>query len=198
MSSGSRREVTRGYVGGLILAAVIVAAALLIATWGLLALALERDPVTSDGVPRWAAPLLLLIVLALLGCTMWQQALVLLRGRKAPAWGLVVAIAGGSYLVWCLGGLLAGLSIDETWVSPFAASLAPVCGVASLLFWAVLARRVYTDRPVPKWPWERRGEPGPDWAIGDEDPWRDDRRDRDDRDDRDDPDGLDEPDGRDR
>lgn len=195
MSSGSRREVTRGYVGGLILAAVIVAAALLIATWGLLALTLQRDPVSSDGVPRWAAPLLLLIVLALLGGTMWQQALVLLRGRKTPAWGLVVAIAGGSYLLWCLGGVLAGLSIDETWVSPFAAALVPVCGVASLLFWAVLARRVYTDRPVPKWPWERRGEPGPDWAIGDEDPWGEDR---DGRDDRDDPDGFGGPGGRSR
>ncbi|WP_449281762.1 hypothetical protein [Leucobacter sp.] len=173
MSSGSRREVTRGYVGGLILAAVIVAAALLIASWGLLALTLQRDPISSDGVPRWVAPVLVLVVLALLGATMWQQALVLLRGRKSPAWGLLIAIAGGAYLLWCLGGTLAGLSIDETWVSPFAALLAPVCGLASLLFWAVLARRVYTDRPVPKWPWERRGEPGPDWAIGDEDPWRD-------------------------
>lgn len=198
MNLGSRRDVTRGYVGGLTLAAVIVAAALLIATWGLLALTLQRDPVSSDGVPRWVAPVILILVLALLGCTMWQQALVLLRGRKAPAWGLVVAIAVGSYLLWCLGGTLAGLSIDETWVSPFAATLVPICGVASLLFWAVLARRVYTDRPVPKWPWERRGEPGPDWATGDEDPWREERDGRDHWDDRDGPEGFGGPDGRER
>ncbi len=191
MNSGSRRDVTRGYVGGLILAAVIVAAALLIATWGLLALTLQRDPVSSDGVPRWVAPILVLVVLALLGGAMWQQALVLLRGRKTPAWGLLVAIAGGAYLLWCLGGALAGLSLDETWVSPFAATLAPVCALAFLLFWAVLARRVYTDRPVPKWPWERRGEDGPDWAIGDEEPWRDGPRGSDGGGDPEDPDGSD-------
>lgn len=173
MTSGSRREVTRGYVGGLLLAAVIVAAALLVATWGLLALALQRDPISSAGVPRWIAPLLLLAVLAALGAVLWQQALVLLRGRRAPAWGLLIVIAGGSYLLWCLGGVLAGLSIDETWTSPFAAALAPICAVASLLFWAVLARRVYTDRPAPRWPWEGRDEPGPDWAIRGDDPWND-------------------------
>ncbi|WP_244301297.1 hypothetical protein [Leucobacter insecticola] len=47
------------------------------------------------------------------------------------------------------------MRIDETWLSPFAAVLAPIWAVAALLFWAILARRVYTDRPTPKWPWER-------------------------------------------
>lgn len=187
MSSGSRRGVTRGYVGGLLLAAVFVAAALLIGTWGLLTLVLQRNPVTSDGVPMWAAPVIVVTVLALLAWALWQQGLVLLRGRRAPAWGHVIAITGGSYLVWCGLGMLAGLSIDETWVSPFAATLAPICAISSLLFWGVLARRVYTDRPVPKWPWERRGEPGPDWATGDENPWNDPRGD--------DPDGPESPGG---
>ncbi|MFT4233188.1 MAG: hypothetical protein QM606_10495 [Leucobacter sp.] len=164
---------TRGYVGGLLAAAVIVAAALLIAVWGLLALALQRDPVTSGGVPVWAAPVALAVVLALLGWALWQQALVLLRGRRRPAWSIIVAISFGAYLVWCLIGILAGLSIDETWVSLFAASLVPICAAASLLFWAVLARRLYTDRPVPQWPWERRNEEGPDWAIGEDGAARD-------------------------
>lgn len=158
MTGGSRRGVTRGYVAGLVLAAVIVAAALLIAGWGLLSLAMQREPVSSDGVPRWAAPLLLVLGLALLAAALWQQALVLLRGRRGPAWGVIVVAAGGVYLLWCLGGVLAGLSVDETWVSPFAAALPLIWVVASLLFWAVLARRVYTGRPAPKWPWERAEE----------------------------------------
>ncbi|WP_024356765.1 hypothetical protein [Leucobacter chironomi] len=158
MTGGSRRGVTRGYVAGLVLAAVIVAAALLIAGWGLLSLAMQREPVSSDGVPRWAAPLLLVLGLALLAAALWQQALVLLRGRRGPAWGVIVVAAGGVYLLWCLGGVLAGLSVDETWVSPFAAALPLIWAVASLLFWAVLARRVYTGRPAPKWPWERAEE----------------------------------------
>src|SRR5690606_2145339 len=80
------------------LAGVIVAAALLIATWGMLSLAMQRDPISSDGVPRWAAPVPLLLGLALLAAALWQQAIVVLRGRRGPAWGTVIALAGGLYL----------------------------------------------------------------------------------------------------
>lgn len=158
MTEGARRGVTRGYVGGLVVACAIVAAALLVAGWGGLGLALDREPVATDGVPRWAAPLILALALAMLAGSLWQQALVLLRGRRAPSWGAIIATAGGAYLMWCLGGILAGMSIEETWLSPFAALLAPIWGIAAVLFWAVLARRVYTNRPAPKWPWERREE----------------------------------------
>ncbi|GAB2549385.1 hypothetical protein [Leucobacter ruminantium] len=160
MSEGVRRSVTRGYAGALTAAAVIVAVALVVAVWGLLSLALGRDPVSSDGVPVWAAPLILAVLLGVLAWGVWRQAIVLLRGRRAPAWGIVVSLAGGAYLLWCLGGVLAGLSVEETWTSPFAAVLAPIWALASLLFWAVLARRVYTDRPPPRWPWERDEEDG--------------------------------------
>lgn len=158
MTEGSRHGVTRGYVGGLILAAVIVAIALLVAVWGVLALLGDREPVSSDAVPRWAGPILVAVAVAGLAAGLWQQALILLRGQRTPAWGLIVTSAVGGYLVWCLGGILAGMSIDETWVSPFAASLVPIWAIVAVLFWAVLLRRVYTDRPTPKWPWERAEE----------------------------------------
>ncbi|WP_245907378.1 hypothetical protein [Leucobacter massiliensis] len=161
MTEGSRRGVTRGYVGGLVAAAVVVAIALVVAAWGLIALALLRDPVTSAGVPLWAAPVILLCILALLAWGLWRQAIVLLRGRRGPAWGIVTALAVGAYLLWCLGGVLARMSIGETWLSPFSAVLIPICALASLVFWAVLARRVYTDRPPPRWPWERDEGEGP-------------------------------------
>ena len=158
MTSGSRHGVTRGYVGGLMLAAVAVAIALLVAAWGILALVTDREPVATDAVPRWAGPVLIAVIVGMLAASLWQQALILLRGQRAPAWGFVIAGALGAYLIWCLGGVLAGMSIDETWVSPFAALIVPIWAVAALLFWAVLARRVYTDRPTPKWPWERAEE----------------------------------------
>ncbi|MCW2288616.1 hypothetical protein EDF60_0453 [Leucobacter luti] len=158
MSSGPRRGVTRGYVGALIMATVIVAVALLVAVWGGLALVLGQDPVTSPSVPRWAAPLVLLVCLGILAWTLWLQALVLLRGRRSPSWGRIVTVGVGVYLVWGLAGILAGMSIAETWLSPFAAALIPIWAVVALLFWAVLARRVYTDRPPPRWPWERAEE----------------------------------------
>ncbi|MFV0435148.1 MAG: hypothetical protein ACK5LO_14390 [Leucobacter sp.] len=158
MTEGSRRGVTRGYVGGLILAAVIVAAALTVAVWGVLGLLLDRSPVTSESAPLWAAPVIIALALLLLAWGLWLQALTLLRGRRTPPWGYVVSWAGGAYLIWCLGGVLAGMTIEDTWVSPFAVVLAPIWAIAALVFWAVLARRVYTDRDVPKWPWERRVE----------------------------------------
>lgn len=157
MTGGSRRGVTRGYVGGLITAALIAAVTLVVAVWGLTGLALGIEPIVSD-VPRWAAPLILLVLVALLAVALWRQALELLRGRRAPAWGSIVSVSVGAYLLWSLGGILAGMSIQETWTSPFGIALVPIWCATCLLFWAVLARRVYTDRPVPKWPWERESE----------------------------------------
>lgn len=163
-----RRRVTKGYVVALTGAAVFVAASILVAAWGLLALATGGEPVTSGTVPAPASPVILIFALAVLAWGMWRQAIGLLRGRRGPAWSLIVAHALGGYLIWCLGGTLVGMSISETWLSPYAWLIALAWGIGSILFWAVLARRVYTDRPVPKWPWEKRGEPGPDTS------WRDD------------------------
>ncbi|MFD5599411.1 hypothetical protein ACFWHR_05085 [Leucobacter sp. NPDC058333] len=162
MTPEPRRGVTRGYVGGLVGAAIITAAALLVAAWGGLALALNRDPVESGGVGAWVAPVILATGLGILGFTLWRQALTLLRGRRGPAWSSIVTVAVGSYLWWSLLGMLGGMSLGETWLSPFAATLPAIWAIAALLFWAVLARRVYTDRAAPQWPWERNERDGRD------------------------------------
>ncbi len=175
MTEGHRRGVTRGYAGGLVFAVAIAAFALLLIGWGSLALATGGGPISTPQVGRVVAAVLVVLCLAALAWGLWSQSLVLLRGRRSPSWAHIVLIAVGGYSVWCLGGLLAGLSIGDTWTSPYALVLALAWGLAALLHWAVLARRVYTDRPAPRWPWERRGEPGPDWATGDDDPWSDPR-----------------------
>lgn len=186
----SRRGVTRGYVGGLIAASIAVAVAILIAGWGGLSLASGRPPISTPGIGIAAGEAIILVAVAILAWGLWRQAIVLLRGRRNPPWAHTIAVAVGAYLVWCLGGILVGLRIEDTWLSPFALILTLCWALCSLAFWAVLARRVYTDRPVPRWPWERRGEgaPGPDW-ITPEDWGRtgEDRRDSDER-------GDDEPD----
>lgn len=158
MTDERRRGVTRGYVAALIAAACIVAVAIVVASWGIISLAVGREPIESEHVARWAAPAIVTLALAMLAAAMWRQAITLLRGMKRPAWGQFVSTAGGAYMIWCLGGLLAGMSIRETWISPFAVALSVAWGVACLAFWAVLARRVYTDRPPPRWPWERAEE----------------------------------------
>lgn len=168
MSEGrphDRRGVTRGYVVGLVAATTIVAVALVVAVWGLLGLAVGREPVTTPALGIAAAELIVGAAVVLLAVGLWKQALVLLRGRRTPPWAHTLVLGFGAYFVWCLGGVLAGMSIEDTWLSPFALALALIWALCSLLFWAVLARRVYTERGVPKWPWERRGEDeGPDWT----------------------------------
>lgn len=156
MTEGAKRGVTRGYVLGLLGATLVVTAALVVAAWGLLGMALGREPIETSDVPVWFGVLSIGLGLVLLGVLLWRQALSLLRGNKRPVWGIMLGAAFGIYLLWGLAGVLADLSTEETWFSPFALILMPVWALAVILFWAVLARRIYTDRPTPQWPWERR------------------------------------------
>lgn len=158
MTPSPRRGVTRGYVGGVLFAAEVMAVALVIAVWGLLTMWRGDAPI-GTAVPLWAAPVILVGALVALGWALWRQALALLRGQWAPAWALVCSVAVGAYLLWCLGGVAIGLTIAETWASPYAIALAPIWAATALVFWAVLARRIYTDRPPPRWPWERDSRP---------------------------------------
>lgn len=193
MTENHRRGVTRGYVWGLVFAVAVVAFAILLAAWGGLTLLTGVGPVSTPGISLATAALIVLLCLIFLAWVMWNQSLLLLRGRRSPSWGHIVLAALGGYLLWGLGGTLFGLSIDDTWVSPFAGSLALAWAIGGLLQWAVLARRVYTDRETPQWPWERRGEPGPDWTIIGDHPWR--NPDEDGTDEYDPGDGREDPEG---
>lgn len=149
-------KITKGYAFGLISAVVIFVAALLIAGWGLLSLFTEQSPVDSS-VPTFLAPLLIFINLLILWWILWQQTLSLLRSNK-PAWSLLIVAPGVAYLVWSLGGSLAGMSIAETWLSVFAFSFLLIWPAGLLIFWALLLRRLYSSKEAPKWPWERAEE----------------------------------------
>ena len=173
MNAHHRRGVTRGYVAGLVFAVVIVALALMIVGWSAISLFAHREVVSTPGIAVATVPLTVLALLALLAISLWQQSVMLLRSKRGPAWAHIVLIATGSYLLWCVFGLFAGLSIEDTWISPYALVIALAWAAVSVLCWAVLARRVYTDRPTPQWPWERKGEPGPDWTTIDDLGWGD-------------------------
>lgn len=158
MHDSGRRGVTRAYVLGLLAATLMIAAALVSASWGLLTLAIGIEPIETEGVPLWFGIIAILACLGMLSILLWRHAILLLQGRKSPVWGIVIGAGIGAFFLWCLCGILGGLSVAETWLSPFAALLVPIWVIAVLIFWLVLARRVYTDRPTPKWPWERREE----------------------------------------
>lgn len=151
----ARRGVTRGYVAALIVAAVFVALSLLVACWGFLAYSSGGSTVSS-GRPVWLVPALVFVLLMLLAWSLWGQALTLLRGRVRPAYAQIVSVSLGSFIVFNVLGMLAGLTLSETWLSLYSACIVFSQAVSAFAFWGVLARRVYTLRPTPTWPWEKR------------------------------------------
>lgn len=156
----ARRGVTRSYVLGLLGACVTVAGACVVAAWGMIGFFFKRQPIDTPDIPVWVGVLIVALGLILLALLLWHHALVLLRGRLGPKWSVVIGAGAGMYLLWGVLGMLFGLSVTETWQSPFAVSTAVIWAFDVLLFWALLARRVYTDLPTPQWPWERKEEEG--------------------------------------
>ena len=172
MTDSHRRGVTRGYVRGLISAVVIVAFSIMLAAWSFIALATDGGPVSTPGISYGATVLPVLSCLVLLTGVLWSQSILLLRGRRSLSLTHLLLASIGGYLIWCLLGMAVGLSLHDTWLSPYSLSLAIALALAVLIAWSLLLRRVYTDRPAPQWPWEKRGEQeGPDWANTANDPW---------------------------
>lgn len=183
MTDNHRRGVTRGYLRGLIFAVVIVAFSIMLAAWSFIALATDGGPVSTPGVSYGATVLPVLSCLVLLAAVLWSQSILLLRGRRSLSLTHLLLASIGGYLIWCLLGMAVGLSLHDTWLSPYALSLAIALALAVLIAWSLLLRRVYTDRPAPQWPWEKRGDQeGPDWANTESDPWQSDKSDPEDGD----------------
>jgi hypothetical protein len=146
--------VTKAFVLGLAAMATLFGLAVLVAAWGLLALATDTKPVESQ-VPFFVAPLILVIALAELYGMLWLIALRALRGNSAPPWGLAFLASAGAVVVWAVIGFLAGFSVAEAFLGFYVLALAASWFLAAMLFWLLLARQVFTDRPTPLWPWER-------------------------------------------
>ena len=183
MTDNHRRGVTRGYLRGLIFAVVIVAFSIMLAAWSFIALATDGGPVSTPGVSYGATVLPVLSCLVLLAAVLWSQSILLLRGRRSLSLTHLLLASIGGYLIWCLLGMAVGLSLHDTWLSPYALSLAIALALAVLIAWSLLLRRVYTDRPAPQWPWEKRGDQeGPEWANTESDPWQSDKSDPEDGD----------------
>ncbi len=173
MTESRRRGVTRGYVWGLIFAVAIVGFAVMLAAWSAISLVTDSGPVSTPGIGYSVTAVTVMACLGLLVWQLWSQSVLLLRGRRELSWRHLLVVSFGGYLVWGIVGNLSGLSTTDSWLSLYALSLAASWAFALVLCWALLLRRVYTDRPAPRWPWEKRGEVGPDWSGSEEDPWTD-------------------------
>jgi hypothetical protein len=157
LTGEKRRGVTRSYVWMLIFGCTFVTVSLVVAGWGLTALALLRLPVETS-VPTYYGPLVLVLLFLSLAASMWYQSLNVLRGHKTVPISRMIVMGLVAYIVWSLAGMLAGMSIGETWLSLFSFELVPLFAFGLLSCWYLLLRRVYTDRPTPRWPWEKHEE----------------------------------------
>lgn len=165
MTNRPPHRVTRGYALGLVAADVILACAVLIAAWGMVSLATGRIPVESD-VSIAAAPTIIIIALGLMYWSLWLQTLEILRGQRRVQWTQALILAGGAYLIWCLGGIAVGMDVSETWLSPYALILAIIWGLAPIPLWLILFRRIYSDRGRPLWPWEKHDSGADEDRLG--------------------------------
>lgn len=162
MSHPQPQRITRAYARGLVAAVAIFAVALLVFTWGLTALALQRDPVVTE-VPKFTAPAAVGVGLVILVWFLWRELISMIQGGR-PHWVLLIVVPGLTYILWSLVGTLAGLGLDETWVSPFSALLAVSWLISILIFWWILIRKLYSSKGRPQWPWEKKDlDEGPDW-----------------------------------
>lgn len=162
MNSRVPHRITRGYAVGVLAADAFFALSLLVMAWGFLSLGLETSPVTTQ-ISNLVAPALVVVCLAFLVVLLWRELMNLLRGNR-PSWALAIIAPGLAYLVWSLIGMAFSLTVSETWLSPFAFSLAGAWLIAVLVFWWIIMRKLYTGKGRPLWPWERNGlDEGPDW-----------------------------------
>lgn len=150
-----RRRVTRTFVLTLAAFVTIFALALLVGSWGLLSLALDSKPIESD-IPFQATPLVIAVAVFELFWLLWRFALSILRGSVRGPWLFAVLAGALAYLTFGLLELIVGLNPREAFFTVYPLTLALSWFVAVPVFYALLSRQVFTDRPAPAWPWERR------------------------------------------
>ncbi|MFC4222611.1 hypothetical protein [Lysinibacter cavernae] len=135
----------------------ILASAVVITTWGFLALFSGADPITKD-VPLFVGPLMVGFgMIALLGILL-SIGRELLLGRPKFPWLLAVFAGIGPFLVTGIAGFLSGLPPTDTFSNSFVLAIVPIGWLAALLYWAVTVRQIFTDRPRPRWRWENEDD----------------------------------------
>ena len=150
-----RRKVTRAFVLTLAAFTTVLGISMVIAAWGLEALLTNSKPVEAD-LPFFVAPVIFLPEIALLFFLLWRAALATLRGHSGPPWTQMLLVGLGAYLIWAVLGSLSGFSLRDAWMSVYVLSLVIIWMLSVFIFWILLARQVYTERPTPSWPWEQR------------------------------------------
>ena len=117
----------------------------MLTAWSLISLASGGGPVSTPGIGFSSAAMPVLLCLGLLAWLLWSQSLLLLRGRRQLSWRHLLVASFGGYLLWGLVGTLLGLSLADTWLSPYVLALAVSWALATVLCWACL---LYTSRCV--------------------------------------------------
>lgn len=155
-------RVTKAYARGLIGAVAIFAMSLVVVSWGYLSWFLGSDPIESD-VSRVTAPGIVGLCLVMLVIVLWREMISLLRANP-PSLVLIIVMPAAAYLFWSLLGVAFGLSIEETWLSPYALALAVSWLLAVIIFWWIAMRKLYSGKDRPRWPWEKNElNEGPDY-----------------------------------
>ena len=149
-------------------------AALIVASFGMLSLFLDRDVITDPQAGPLAGPIMVAAAVAALVLVMLQTAVGAGRGGRArtaepmhtvPILSVVLA-AASAYLVYGVSGgivvsigggdpLRAPLFAFTQLATPFAVAVAVWAAVVGLLYFVLLIWRANGGQR-PRWPWEKR------------------------------------------
>ncbi|WP_166985657.1 hypothetical protein [Canibacter zhoujuaniae] len=141
------RRPTRAYVLGLIVFATAGTVSLTVASWGLIALGLDLEPVTAPA-PGWLLLVVVPLAAAIMAYSAWLQSLKLLRADRAfPVLHILLPAILVLHL-WLF------INRYTPWI--FGITLALSLSVSQVIAWFVLFRFIFTKRHTPRWPWENR------------------------------------------
>ncbi|WGD36763.1 hypothetical protein [Lysinibacter sp. HNR] len=132
----------------------VLAGALTIATWGFIALFTASDPIETADISLVVGPLSIVLALVVMFLSMFRIGKSLQHGHSRLPWSLILLAGIGAYLVAAIVFFAVGLPPHESFYSAFLLALLPIGWLCALCYWAMVARRIYTDRGRPRWPWE--------------------------------------------
>jgi hypothetical protein len=143
-------------------------AALVIAAFGLISLALDRDVIDDRSAGPLVGPFMTGVAVLVVLAAFLAIALRVPEERQRISLGVAFLVGFGAYFFFCAtGGILVGAGNGDPFgfilfagsqlISPFAAAVGVLAFVVTILFTLVLASRVGA-RGRPRWPWEKDDE----------------------------------------
>lgn len=156
------------YAAAVAVFATALYVALVIATFGMTSLVLNRDVIADPSAGPLVGPVMTGVAVLVVFFSFLSIALRVPEAAQQVWIGRAVLIGIGAYFTFCfIGGILIGAASGELFgftgflgrqlLSPFAAAVGILAFAVALVFMLVLASHV-GNKGRPRWPWEKHDD----------------------------------------